>query len=90
MVNPRMPTEWTLSLGESAEKLADIYDISREAQDAFALRSHQLADKAYSDGTLIEVVPVPGVELTRDEGIRTDTSLESSPRSRRPSSSAGR
>jgi len=76
MVNPRMPKQWTISLGESAEKLADIYDISREAQDAFALRSHQLADRAYADGALAEVVPVPGVELTRDEGIRTDTSLE--------------
>jgi acetyl-CoA acetyltransferase family protein len=76
MVNPRMPKQWTISLGESAEKLADIYDISREAQDAFALRSHQLANKAYDDGALTEVVPVPGVELTRDEGIRTDTSLE--------------
>jgi len=76
MVNPQMPKQWTISLGESAEKLADIYDISREAQDAFALRSHQLANQAYLDGALTEVVPIPGVELTRDEGIRTDTSLE--------------
>jgi acetyl-CoA acyltransferase len=40
MVNPEMPEQWTISLGESAEKLAGMYDISREAQDAFALRSH--------------------------------------------------
>jgi acetyl-CoA acetyltransferase family protein len=76
MVNPRMPEQWTISLGESAEKLATIYKISRDAQDAFALRSHQLALKAYDDGVLGEVVPVPGVELTRDESIRSDTTLD--------------
>ena len=76
MVNPRMPDQWTISLGESAEKLAAMYKISREAQDAFALRSHQLALKAYDEGVLGEVVPVPGVELTRDESIRGDTTLE--------------
>jgi acetyl-CoA acetyltransferase family protein len=75
MVNPRMPDQWTISLGESAEKLATIYKISRDAQDAFALRSHQLAVKAYDEGVLGEVVPVPGVELTRDESIRSDTTL---------------
>ena len=75
MVNPRMPDQWTISLGESAEKLATMYKISRDAQDAFALRSHQLAVKAYDEGVLGEVVPVPGVELTRDESIRSDTTL---------------
>jgi acetyl-CoA acyltransferase len=76
MVNPKMPGEWTISLGESAEKLADIYDIPREAQDEFALRSHTLAAKAWEEGRFGEVVPVPGVDLDRDEGIRPDTSLE--------------
>jgi acetyl-CoA acyltransferase len=76
MVNPKMPGEWTISLGESAEKLADIYEISREAQDEFALRSHMLAAAAWEEGRFPEVVPVPGVELERDEGIRADTSLE--------------
>jgi acetyl-CoA acyltransferase len=76
MVNPEMPERWTISLGESAEKLAGLHAISREAQDEFALRSHALAARAYEDGVLAEVVPVPGVELDRDEGIRTDTSLE--------------
>src|ERR1700761_1561314 len=42
MVNPRMPGGWTIGLGESAEKLAGMYGISREEQDAFALRSHAL------------------------------------------------
>jgi acetyl-CoA acyltransferase len=71
-----MPEQWTISLGASAEKLAGMYDISRDEQDAFARRSHQLAARAYEDGVLTEVVPLPGVELARDEGIRPDTSLE--------------
>ncbi|MGZ4251635.1 MAG: thiolase family protein [Solirubrobacteraceae bacterium] len=75
MVNPAMPEQWTISLGESAEKLTGMYDISREAQDGFALRSHRLAARAFDDGVMDEVVPVPGVELERDEGIRADTSL---------------
>jgi acetyl-CoA acetyltransferase family protein len=76
IVNPRMPEQWTISLGQSAEKLAGIYDISREAQDEFALRSHQLAARAWDDGVLSEIVQVPGAELERDESIRPDTSLE--------------
>ncbi len=76
MVNPEMPEQWTISLGESAEKLAAMYEISRPAQDRFALRSHQLAAAAYEQGVMGEVVPVPGVGLDRDEGIRADTSLE--------------
>jgi acetyl-CoA acetyltransferase family protein len=76
MINPRMDPRWTISLGESAEKLAAIHAIGREAQDEFALRSHRLATKAYDDGALPEIVPIPGVDLVRDEGIRTDTSLE--------------
>jgi acetyl-CoA acetyltransferase family protein len=75
MVNPRMPEQWTISLGASAEKLASMYAISREAQDEFALRSHRLALRAWEEGVLREVVPVPGVELARDEGIRADTTL---------------
>jgi acetyl-CoA acetyltransferase family protein len=76
IVNPQMPELWTISLGASAEKLAGMYGISREAQDAFALRSHELAGRAFDEGALNEVIPVPGVELERDEGIRADTSLE--------------
>jgi acetyl-CoA acetyltransferase family protein len=77
MVNPNMPDQWTISLGESAEKLADIYKVSREAQDEFALRSHQKAQAAWDSGFYGEwVIPVPGTELERDENIRPDTSLE--------------
>ena len=45
-----MPEQWTISLGESAEKLATIHDISREAQDEFAARSHRLAAAAWDEG----------------------------------------
>ncbi len=77
MVNPNMPEQWTISLGASAEKLADIYKVSRDAQDEFALRSHQKAQAAWENGFYGEwVVPVPGTELKRDENIRADTSLE--------------
>ncbi len=76
MVNPRMPSQWTISLGESVDRLCEAQGIGRDAQDQFALRSHQLAAKAYADGVFAEVVPVPNVELTQDEGIRPDSSLE--------------
>jgi acetyl-CoA acetyltransferase family protein len=77
MVNPEMPDEWTVTLGEGAEILADKYDISREQQDEFALHSHQKAAAAWDRGAFEdEVVPVPDVELPRDENIRADTSLE--------------
>jgi acetyl-CoA acetyltransferase family protein len=74
MVNPRMPPDWTVALGEGAEILADKYDLSREAQDEFAVRSHQRAAAAWdSDRFADEVVPVADAELDRDEGIRPDS-----------------
>jgi acetyl-CoA acetyltransferase family protein len=77
MVNPRMPEQWTISLGQSAEKLAGIYAISREAQDQFALRSHQRAAAAWGSGFYGQwVVPVAETELEQDETMRADTSLE--------------
>src|SRR3954453_12236275 len=77
MVNPAMPEQWTISLGASTEKLAGMHGIGRDAQDAFALRSHQLTDAAWDDGFYDGwVVPVPGTELERDEGVRPDTSPE--------------
>ncbi|MBV9197565.1 MAG: thiolase family protein [Solirubrobacterales bacterium] len=77
MVNPEMPEQWTISLGESAEKLAGIYHVSREAQDEFALRSHQRAAAAWENGFYERwVIPVPDTELDRDENIRPDSTLE--------------
>jgi acetyl-CoA acetyltransferase family protein len=78
MINPALLTHWTISNGASAEKIASEWSISREAQDAFAMRSHRLAAEAWAAGVYdAEITQVPGHELARDEGIRDDTSLES-------------
>ena len=77
LVNERMPAEWTVSLGEANELIADKYGIGRDRQDAFAARSHNLADAAWEAGFYDELVtPVDGVELSRDEGIRKGSTPE--------------
>ncbi len=77
MTNPKLPKHWTISNGESAEQIAREWGISRDAQDEFAVRSHRLAAEAWAAGVYdAETVQVPGAELTRDEGIRDDTSVE--------------
>ncbi len=79
MVNPEMPDAWTISLGESTEKVAGMYGITREASDEFAVLSHHRAAKAWDDGFYAEwVIPVGVGDGTheRDEGIRPDTSVE--------------
>jgi acetyl-CoA acyltransferase len=75
MVNPAMPSQWTVSLGEGAEILAERYGISREAQDAFALASHRKAADAWARGAFADEV-VRMDELAIDESIRPDTSAE--------------
>jgi acetyl-CoA acetyltransferase family protein len=75
LVNPNMPKEWTISLGECNEQLQEKFGVSRERQDEFAVRSHRLAAQAWEDGFYDALVtPVEG--LTRDEGIRADSSVE--------------
>ncbi|WP_374984683.1 thiolase family protein [Streptomyces fradiae] len=77
MVNPRMPAEWTVALGEGAEQIADKHAISRERQDAFALESHRKAARAWADGLFDgEIAPYEGVDLARDECVRENTSME--------------
>ena len=77
LVNSRMPAEWTISLGECNEQLREKFDIPRERQDAFAYRSHRLAEQGWEDGFYDDLVTaVPDTELTRDEGVRADTTLE--------------
>ncbi|CAL9572343.1 thiolase family protein [Streptomyces radiopugnans] len=77
MTNPAMPPEWTVSLGEGAEQVADKHAITREAQDAYALASHRKAAAAWAGGVHgAQSVPVPGTDLTRDESIRDTTSPE--------------
>ncbi|MYW63387.1 acetyl-CoA C-acyltransferase [Streptomyces sp. SID8379] len=81
IVNPRMKDlHGVLAMGETAEEVADRFGISRERQDAFALRSHQKAAAARKDGLFdAEILPVTrpdGVVVDADECIRPDTSLE--------------
>jgi acetyl-CoA acyltransferase len=76
LVNPAMPKEWTVSLGECNEQLADAFGISRARQDEFAARSHRLAAAAWDAGFYDDLV-VPTGDLVRDEGIRPDTTAES-------------
>jgi acetyl-CoA acyltransferase len=70
------------TMGQSAEKMAKLNDISREEQDHFALRSHRLAAAGTADGRLTaEQMPIyvpPKFEsvVTSDNGIRSDTSYE--------------
>ncbi|MFI6829316.1 thiolase family protein [Kribbella sp. NPDC050241] len=76
LVNPKMPKDWTISLGEATERLAEKYGVTREAQDLFALESHEKAAKAWGAGAFdAEIVPwehlaIKGQPLTRDESIR--------------------
>jgi 3-oxoadipyl-CoA thiolase len=83
MINPRMPELGvsTESMGETGENVAERYGVSREEQDAFALRSHQRAVAATEAGKLAEeIVPIEvpqgrgTVTVERDEGPRADAS----------------
>ncbi|WP_028808385.1 thiolase family protein [Streptomyces canus] len=81
LVNERMPKEWTVSLGEANEQLVDRFGISRERQDAFAVRSHTLAEQAWNEGFYDDlIVPVVtgtrGTAVERDEGIRPGSTVE--------------
>ena len=77
LVNERMPEEWTASLGECNEQLQERFGISRERQDAFAARSHQLAEAAWEAGSYDDiVVGVEGADLPRDEGVRSGSTAE--------------
>jgi acetyl-CoA C-acetyltransferase len=85
LVNPRMKELYgTDSMGETAENLAHQYQISREAQDRFALYSHQKAIQAQQSGAYTsQMVPVEATDrkgssqlIQADEGPRADTSLE--------------
>ncbi|MEY9848950.1 3-oxoadipyl-CoA thiolase [Streptacidiphilus sp. BW17] len=80
MTNPRMKElHGVLSMGETAEEVSLRYNVSREDQDAFALRSHTLAtaarDAGHFDAELAEVTLADGTTVTADESIRPDTSL---------------
>ncbi|MFI2372202.1 thiolase family protein [Streptomyces sp. NPDC018833] len=81
LTNPRMhQLHGVLSMGETAEEVAERYGVGREEQDTFALRSHQRAAAARKDGLFdAEILPVTRpdrVVVTADEGIREDTTAE--------------
>jgi acetyl-CoA acetyltransferase family protein len=84
--NPKMETVYGIeSMGETAENIADLTGITREAQDAFALESHRRAVAAIDSRRFadeITAVPVPQrkgdpLRVDTDERPRRDTSLES-------------
>jgi 3-oxoadipyl-CoA thiolase len=79
--NPRLKKEWTISLGETAEVVAQRYGITRGQQDAFAVESQRRAEQAQRDSVFTdELVPVPlpdGSTFARDEYPRAGTTLDS-------------
>jgi 3-oxoadipyl-CoA thiolase len=79
-VNAQFPDSYTVSLGETAERVAEKHDVTREAQDAFAAKSQRRAGAALAAGRLArEIVPVEvvgrreSVVVDRDEHPRPDT-----------------
>jgi 3-oxoadipyl-CoA thiolase len=82
-VNPRMPSEWTISLGETAERVARLYGIGREQQDEFALESQRRAEAAINAGLFAdEIAPVEAparggfTSVSRDEPPRSGLTME--------------
>ncbi|MDI7743687.1 acetyl-CoA C-acetyltransferase [Lysinibacillus fusiformis] len=94
-LNPKLAEEapqYYMSMGHTAEEVANRYEVSREDQDAFAVRSHELAEKAIKEGKFKdEIVPVEVVQhyvdennklqsktftFDTDEGVRPGTSTE--------------
>ena len=83
-INPRMPREWTISLGETAEEVARCFGITREEQDAFAHESQQRTKRALEEDRFRdELVPVeiptkgsPPTVVMRDEHPRPETTLD--------------
>jgi len=86
-INPSMSrymAKASMMMGVTAEMLGNIHGIKREQQDAFALRSHQRAQAAMTEGRFDnEVVPIEGHDedgmlklIEQDEVIRADASLE--------------
>src|SRR5262249_4665571 len=77
LVNPRMPGQWTVPLGEGAEILAERYEIGRADQDAFAVASHRRAAAAWDAGPVDDQgAPVADMALDGDESLRADASVD--------------
>jgi acetyl-CoA C-acetyltransferase len=68
-----------LNMGQTAEKLAYKFNITREQMDAFAAKSHVDLLQAYADGKMGEVIPIidkKGKVYDKDDGARTDSTPE--------------
>jgi acetyl-CoA acetyltransferase family protein len=77
LVNKKMNPEWTVSLGEATEQLAEKHGITRDRMDEFAYRSHQLTQQAWDEGFYANLtVQVPGTELAQDESVRASSTVE--------------
>lgn len=77
LVNPRMEEDWTVSLGEATERLADRYGVEREDMDEFAATSHQRTASAWDEGFYDDLVEqMPGTDLERDESLRPGSTPE--------------
>lgn len=77
MVNSKMDERWTISLGETAEILADMFQITRDEQDEFAVRSHAKSAAAWASGVFDNQIVIPeGAKISGDENIRADASIE--------------
>ena len=84
-INPKMAEMYgTLQMGETAERVAELYEVSREDQDRFAVQSHQravAAQRAGRFGSELTPVVVPQkkgepISIESDEGPRADASME--------------
>jgi len=79
--NPRLKPDWTISLGETAEVVAQRYKITRAEQDAFAVESQRRAEAALKACVFTDelvAVPLPdGTTFAKDEYPRAGTTLES-------------
>ncbi len=79
--NPRLKPDWTISLGETAEVVAQRYKITRAEQDAFAVESQRRAEAALKACVFTDelvAVPLPdGTTFAKDEYPRPGTTLES-------------
>lgn len=94
-LNPKLAEEapqYYMSMGHTAEEVANRYEVSRQDQDAFAVRSHERAAKAIKEGKFKdEIVPIEIIQhvvddnhklvkknftFEMDEGVRPDTSVE--------------
>lgn len=75
LINPKMPKEWTVSLGEATEQLVEKYGVTRARQDEYAALSHQRAHAAWEAGNYDNlVVAIDDVE--RDETMRPETTVD--------------